>query len=403
MAEYTGTYTGAYGTPTATDITPVSALGGKWTWALAVPVTGAAKGPVEPGGIFADLARAKGRRLTVRVDPVQSHEAVFSINGSAAEAAQVDELFTDLVVMRNQEVLFRGRIAPSSDTLDGTIHDTSFTARSYRDLLQRRTLMNDAVLSWTSADQASIVWDLISYMQGQPSGALGITRGLGSSTGVSRTVTYTAADYIGDRISELAQMDDGFDWDITAYGPADLRLDIWAPSRGLNRGVVLEYGGALVSSISRNVDPWGYSNALYVTGDSGAALSPIIAEDAAISSMQQGRWESAVGTSIQVQSALNAYAAWQLTDAEVVQPSYTVTMRASTWGGPGHIWIGDIVRLRIRSGRLDVDEDIRVVQMDISPGEDNDEQVVLTLGRIPPDPRHMISKMLRRVRNLELR
>jgi hypothetical protein len=60
--------------------------------------------------------------------------------------------------------------------------------------------------------------------------------------------------------------------------------------------------------------------------------------------------------------------------------SYTVTMRpgAYSYGNPN---IGDVVPLRVRVGRLDVDTEVRVLGFGFDIGEDGQENVSLEVGR----------------------
>lgn len=356
----------------------------RWFYGLAIPATGSTRGPVPAGGVYAELPKARDRTLTLVVDPTTSDQAGFTIDGRAPEAALVDELATDLVIQRDNRVLFRGRIAPDSDTLDGTRHDTTFTAWSYRELLRRRSMVNASTLTYTGTDQSTIAWALMDYTQALPGGNLGISRGDGVTTGSARTVVFNKTDYLFDLIANLAQMDQGFDWNIAPlHSATDLRMNMYAPSLLVNRGVVIEWGGELCQSATRTFDPGTYANMAYLTGDSSGSLTPVLVTEAMIGTLPQGRWETTLGTTELVQSSLISRGAYTLSDMDKILASWQVTMRKGSWGGPDHIWAGDEVRWRVRSGRIDIDADYRVVQMDITPGNSNDEVVVLTLGRLP--------------------
>src|SRR5690606_9835308 len=104
---------------------------------------------------------------------------------------------------------------------------------------------------------------------------LGIDKGwTGTSpTGIDRDRTYEAGDSIGQRIQELSEVIDGFDWDISPVSASGLQLDVWHPMRGSDRGVVLIYGG-LVAHVQREVNPSDYANALRYTGAEGDEEDP---------------------------------------------------------------------------------------------------------------------------------
>ena len=369
-------------------------------------------GPPAPGGGYQwGVTGAKSRRATFRLRAPS--EASFSVDGRDPIAAKVDELATDLFVVRarpngvGSDLLFRGRIGPSGDTLDGTGHKTSFSAHDYREVLRRRQLYSSSQLVWEGVDQSVIALGLINQTQARPGGALGIGFGVGSTTGVLRDRTeYEAGDPIGDRLQELSEVLDGFDWDITPATPTMLNLDIWYPQRGLDRGVVLEYGG-LVAGVTRNVDPSKYANSVRLTGQGpeagGDPPAPVEREAADLGTRPEGRWDATYGTSIVTDTTLAERGDWQLAESEVVRPSYTLDLRRGAWGGPGHIWLGDPVRTVIYSGRLKIDTVLRVEEIDVVIPDEGIEDVKITVGGPRPDTRKRATEVERRLRTLERR
>jgi hypothetical protein len=379
-----------------------------YTWGLAIPPTGSSKGPVPAGGVFAQVSKARNRKLSFRVDPDQGHECSFDVNGRATGASDMDELVTDVVVRRDNQWLFRGRIMPTQDVVSGAQsnarHLLSVTAKDYREILKHRFQFHNTTLAYTGVDQGDIAWGLIAYTQALPGGYLGITRGPGSvATGVVRTITYAVTDGIGDKIAELAQMDGGFDWDLTLTGFGSWRFDMWLPYRGRLTARVYEDGSDQVQSITRQVDPSGYVNEAYVTGDSSASLTPQLVTAADIATRPEGRWESAVGTPVLTQAALNSRAAFALATGEVISPSYAITLKKDSWRGPADVWLGDFVTVRIKSGRLNVNAQYRVMQLDIDVGDSGEETVTLTVNRIPARLGTTVAAIQRNLRKLNLR
>lgn len=376
-------------------VDPIISTTADWTFTV---------GPRQPlGGVTLALTDARQKNVSFRVAADQFHEASFTISGLSPQASAFQELISDLQVIRNGEILFVGRIVPTSDSLDGTRHDVQVTALDYREVLRRRMLIDGDILSYNNTEQALIAWTLISQTQGRAGGDLGIVRGHGQSTGTNRTQLYSLGDMVGDQISQMGLLASGYDWDITPYGSSDLRLDIWSPYRGMNRSVILEYGGTLVATVGRTVDPTTYANADYLTGQTadGIALTTYI-EDSGLATSAAGRWDRAVGTDIHVLETLQSKAAWFLADGETVVPTYQIALTPGAWGGTQHIWLGDLVTVRINSGRLRVNDQLRVTQIDIAIGDDGDERVTLSVGRIPPNVNRLTARMLRRLRDLEL-
>lgn len=359
--------------------------------------------PQPAGGILGEFAQAQTRTVTLRAGAGNYHEASVNVNGRDLAAAAFTELQNDMVVLWGTRIVFVGRIAPTQDDLDSTGHRVTVGALDYREVLRRRAVYTTA--SFTAVDQAAIAWQLVQTTQALSGGDLGIVQGIGNPTGVPRTWTASPGDFVGADIDQLAEMDSGFDWDVTPTGVTGLRLDVFYPAaqRGRNRGLVLQYGDGLVSKISRVVDPSTFADALYETGDSGNSLTPQALAAADIATRAEGRWDQVVGTDIQTQSALNAHAAFDLATGQVLTPTYTVTLVPGVWTGPSQLWIGDMVQLVIQSGRLNVNQTYQVTELDFDVSADNVETVTATLGLVPFRLGQKIPQMLRRIRALETR
>lgn len=255
-------------------------------------------------------------------------------------------------------------------------------------------------LAWTDTDQADIAWGLVADTQARLGGDLGIVNAA-TATGVLRTRVFQAGDSVAEKIDEIADTDQGFDWDIVPISPSALQFVIWHEERGTNRGVVLDYGG-LITQLRREVQPAAYANAIRQTGDASTTPSEREADD--IASVAQGRFDAVFGDSgLKPQPAVEDRAHWQMKASQVVRPSYQVTLKRGSWRGPGHIWLGDPIRLIVYSGRLQVDSTLRVHEISIGIDGDGGETVQLSLNPPPTDPRIMPSITDRRLTNLERR
>lgn len=365
-------------------------------------------GPASGGHELA-LTEAKDRKLRIKL--TEPSECSFTLDGRHSQASQIDELATDIHVLhqpddRPARILYRGRVGATSDSLNADTHTMSVATLDYRAVLNRRILWSDSTLQWLATDQADIARGLLAQTQNRAGGDLGVDPGT-NTTGVARDRTYEAGDSIGEKIQELSQVLNGFEWDIEPTSASGLALRIYYSSRGVDRGVLLEYGG-MVTSLQRQVDPSEYANAIRMTGKEGTDTepgpTPVEREAGDIGSVEQGRWDKAFGEhSLETQAVLNDRADWQLAESQTVRPSYTVTLRAGTWEGPGHIWVGDTVRLVVYSGRLQVDTRLRVYELGVDIADTGDDTISLTLGAPRPDIRRRDAAVLRRLKNLERR
>lgn len=356
------------------------------------------------GGQTTALTTALARKVTFKL--TEPSEASFSINGRNTEAAGIAELATDLHVVRDGVLLYRGRIGPTSDSIDGTTHRVDVSALDYRELLNRRLMYSTDQLIYSQTDQAVIAWNLVKATQSRPGGDLGIVQGAGAVSGILvDRPDYAPGDNIGEAINNLAQAVNGFDWDITPADPTTLRLDMWHgdAGRGADRGVYLEYGGN-VTAVQRSVAVDTYANAVRVNGANSTLVelreSPDLADKAA---RPEGRWEQSFGyTDLVRQADVTARADWQLAQSQVIVPSYTLTLAAGAWTGPAQIWLGDTVHLRVKSGRIAADTALRVYEIGVDIGAAN-EQVQVTLAAPQPDFRRRPAALARRLRDLEKR
>ncbi len=359
------------------------------------------------GGYETELTAAQQRKLTLRLK--SPSELGFSMNARLDQAEAIEELTTDAHVLWTSPAgltyrMFRGRFGATGDTLDADSHTMTASALDYRALLLRRRLYSDSTLTWTATDEAEIALGLITQTQARTGGNLGITKAWTGTTptGISLDQTHAAGDSIGERIQQLSETLDGFDWEITPTSPTALELNVWHPQRGTDRGVILEYGG-MVTGVRREVNPSDYGNAGRFTGADGLTAQELAVSD--IADRAEGRWDIVHGdTQLLTQQQLNDCAAWQLDQNQTILPSYSVVLERGAWQGPEHIWLGDPVRLIIRSGRLRVDTVIRVFELGFTIDADGNDLVEVTLGRPKPDYRTDVpTESDRRIRNLERR
>ena len=331
------------------------------------------------GGYTDELTEARGRKATFRLTEPSTTSC--SIDGRHEQARLIDELSTDLHVLRDGKQLLRARVGSTTDDGDDTSHAVAVNAFDYRELLRRRLLYADSTLMYAGADQADIVWALVSDTQARTGGHLGIARGRGTSTGRRRDRTYEPGNSIGSRIDELAAVIDGFDWDVLPTTPSALSLDVFYPQRGTDRGEVLDYGRA-VARFQRTVDPREYANAGRYSGGEGTTAVTREAPD--LASRAEGRWDTQQGdTDLKQQPSLEERADALALAARTLSPSYSVELADGWWEGPAHIWLGDTCRVVVYSGRLAVDTPLRVVEVAADIGDSGEERISLSLGAPP--------------------
>lgn len=312
-----------------------------------------------------------------------------SIDGRAGEQVNIiTELASDIIIYRENQKLYRGRITYSQDDLGPDRHTTSISSVDYRGLLDRRILYDNQ--NYVSTDQSLIAWNLVNNTQGKTGGNLGITRGTGQSTGVDRDREYTPGQSIGEQIKQLSEVINGFEYEVDP----ELAFNVFYPQRGSTKDVVLEYGRDVVI-LNRNVSSQDFANAIRMNGEDGTITATRTAAN--IATTPEGRWDKQIGfEDVSVQTTLNQKADQELINSGELRPSYTLELHDGVWQDKDHFWIGDTVLLVVKSGRLNVVEQVRILELKLTVNSDGSERVDLTVGALRPN-------LKRRIKNYETR
>lgn len=346
------------------------------------------------GAPESELTSATGR--TLRLKLLDPSEASFTLSGYSTEAGLLEELITDLWVYRDGVALLRGRVANIGDQITGSTYSVSVEVRDYREVLQRRILQADR--TWTSIEQSTIAWNLITDTQALDGGNLGITQGTWPTTGVIRSsVTFSAGDAVAESLKKLGQMSGGFDLDIDAT----LAANLYYPQRGSDIGAVLDFGG-VVTDVTRAWDPAQYANAIRQSGADG--VTPVTLAVPGIADAPEGRWDSQYSdTALTTTDMVAKTAATNLASASMLVPSYAIKLAKGAWGGPSHFFLGDYVTLAVKAGRLSEVVKVRVFEIDIGLDDSNAEDITVVVGDVATDARSVLRGIARRINVLAKR
>ncbi|MBO0863502.1 MAG: hypothetical protein J2P16_00310 [Mycobacterium sp.] len=304
--------------------------------------------------------------------PGDAHE------GDANEALYANELISDVLVYHDQNLVFRGRVGAVDETLEVDKHDLTVSVVDYRTMLSRRfTATTDT--AYSNVDPGDVAWALIHDAQAWPGGNLGITRGAAQHTGRIYGWTVPASKPIDEAITDaLAVFPGGSgEWWIDPQ----LRLQV-PPQRGADKGERLIWG-TNVTKLDRKWNPDEFANVIVSTGKTGDSTTPgpptQVVEASDVATRPEGRIAKTVSNTdlTTAQQVLEA-GQFALGYSGNITPAWTVTL--SEWGGFSHIDVGDLVWLVVKSGRLDVNQQLRVTQIDVSLDDNDDETVQVTLG-----------------------
>ena len=393
--------------------------------------------------IVTELSTARSRRLEQTWGaPAQLS---FTIDGRDPAAALIRELQTDVMAWRWDDQdgatfyspfgcdrpLFRGVITQTEDEVTEQSHVVNVVCQDYLAMMSRRIYTTSPTLTQYDQDQLAQTFVNVSV---HPQSGSGITFDPGgylplmaqgvnpdgtsrpALSGVLRDRTYPAGADMLTTLDDLSKVIGGFDYDIVPYGLQGLwpmpalpnnpigsltqtpwrdRIRIFYPYQGVQRSDCPLVYGSTVSSFTRTVTSADYANYWRVIGDTppGAAdgTPPMYSEqwnsDANNVTVNPiGLWmETDNAADVNLQATLDQKAqgdlAWTgLLTAGISPSSYTVTLRpgAYRWCSPN---MGDICPVVIRSGRLNLNDNVRVLGIVFDIGDDGAEDVSLTISR----------------------
>ena len=355
----------------------------------------------------AELTDCNARQL--HFDLYGAGTAQCVMDGRSQQASALQELSQDLLVYRFDpysnayELFFQGPIGLTEDTISETTHTVNVTASDYRALLARS--VTSQPLALTQVDQAVIFAELLA-----PYGTTGSLSGtawdmgldylgvygpdgtyLGLNTGMLRDRTYTGAEKTGDALEQLSQVINGFDFSVepassSTTPPASAAVKVWYPQRGVARPFIAEYG-VTVGNLTRTVNSTSFANWVRMDGQNDASGNPLFAVSAGDvmanpQSHPEGLWQSGQSAAdVSLGQTLQQQSDGQLALLSLLEPSYTVNLIPGTWHHKGDCWLGDSIELRIKSGRLDVDTSVRILEVDFTVDDNGTETIALTVGR----------------------
>ena len=350
--------------------------------------------------LITELPNARSRRLEQKLN--DSATLTWVQDGHDPEAEAIKEMQTEVMAWRAGVPYFRGIVAQSQDSLSEQTHTTTYTAHDLFSMVQRRYLTRPLI--WADpgiAQDWAVYWLLDAVVNLRPSGDTPATFLPGSflplevytaaedgtsrpAGGPNRVRQYAGQSSVGQLISELAAVLDGFDFDVAPSGAdmgnADDHLRVFYPHQGVDRSEPLEYGAAL-ANVSRSLNSADYANYWRVIGNNGSS-EPDVPQLAAeiwnadandVGRVPVGTWQNIEAASdVSDPGTLGEHAARDLNRSALLVPSYTLGLRPGAYAHDT-LNMGDTVPLVIRSGRLNVQGPaarVRIVGRSFDIGDD---------------------------------
>ena len=303
-------------------------------------------------------------------------ECSFEVPANDSKVSQLIALRVYSVwIYREGTLLWAGEQAIRQGDLDDR-GDNWATIVCYDWLEQLNSRYTVAEQIYTFQSGSDIVWDLIDQTQQDTNGDLGITQGtLEESTW--REKTYTNQN-IMDAIVNLANLLDGFDFQINNSKVFSISNFI-----GIDRSdtIVLEYG-TNVKSVRITEDFSKPSTRAIILGQTDEVTDQVRLE------RNDATQQTAYGLREYTQSVMEVseVATLEATGDAVLRKygspllKVSVDIVRSTTPTIEDFSLGDIIRVKIKSGIYNIDENFRVFEWTVSYDTDNTETLSLVLG-----------------------
>lgn len=252
---------------------------------------------------------------------------------------------------------------------DNNIKIDGESLESYLDL--RRI---DADVTYTTLDQSLIAWDMINDSQNQTGGGLGITQGL-LETGVSRSLGFKRHEgkTVYDAISDMAEMDTGFDWWITP-GRA---FTTFYPRLQRNVGLRLEYPGIVHTYGVQFMGKWLRNDILM----QGPEQTYAVAVDTTSRSTYGLRQLTTAAKDVKTTNELTALVAHErdLRAAGKAIPHVSLMPSVLNPFDTGQMRLGDLCHIVISDGYVQLNDLHRIVGFQVTVGKQGNESLLLYL------------------------
>jgi hypothetical protein len=276
-------------------------------------------------------------------------------------------------IYRNGVLFWSGEQALRQGDLDSA-GDNWVTITCYGKLEQLNSRFTVAEIIYAYQDGSEIVKALIAATQAEDS--LGITEGTIAST-TWREKTYSTQN-IMDAIVSLANLIDGFDFEITDLGVLNISTFM-----GVDRSndIILEYG-VNVKSAKITEDFSKPATRAIIMGQTATVGDQVRLERDDLT--QQGTY--GLREYVESQMEVSDTPALEATGDSVLRkygiPLLKISLDIVRGKTPTleDFSLGDIIRVKIKNGIYDIDEKFRIFQWGVSYDEKNTETLTLTLS-----------------------
>lgn len=274
----------------------------------------------------------------------------------------------DLLLWSGQQVLRSGDLDNKGDNW------ATITCYDWLEKLNSRFTADS--VTFTGQDAGDIAWSLINTTQGQTNGDIGIVQGTITAT-MDRDRTYNNNN-VAEAIINLSNVINGFDFEIT-----NLKVFNVYTSIGIDRSddIILEYG-VNIRTVRITEDFSKPVNRAIVLGNSGDLTDALRVERNDVTSQALYLVEESLINEMEVSDPTTLEEKGDAFMRKYASPLLKLSFGIvrSTTPTIADFSLGDIIRIKIKDGIYNIDENFRVFEWTVDYDEDNTETLSLVLG-----------------------
>lgn len=361
----------------------------QYTYLVADALTGAIRDeiPFSSVSFSRSLSKAGGFSGTVSIDP----DVPQSISGLAlpprVTLANLQAGRTFLWVIRDSQPVWGGFLWAHSANLQA--RTVQLAGQDFFSYYARRTINATKTYTVGADDQFSIVAALIAYAAAQSGGDIGTTVTYTALSGRKRDRVYYSYEHrqIAEAISQLASVDDGFDFAID-YGGTQATgfthtLTLSYPKRGRTTNLVFD-ARKNVRLLAWDQDGAGMANKVWALGAGEEyAMTQASATDTSKLASYPLLEEVVSYKDVTVQQTIIDHATQDLRIRR--EPVETVSVEVNPNdidSALGSFIVGDAVRVIANDGFVDLDQFMRIMDYTVSVDENAAETVKIDLASL---------------------
>lgn len=396
-------------------------------------------------GLVRELTQASSMQMSFSL--TEPATLTFTMPGNHAQTGALEPLRDDVLVFRDDYPVQRFRVVSRALSKDSGVLQAQFSCVSYSALLDAMILHESYPRRWTTAtEQTAAMYSVFTAAQGTSSAAswLGVVDRRTPTTSVNRVLDregdnpnqrtdfFDVGAKIRECINTVANMDNGFEWDINPHPTnpyTQLRFNFWALADGGrnqfpgDRSKLILADGSTLASWTHTVTPTDYANVIRFTGTTPTNDNYVAGAADAVAWRPSskapveitppgsyGRWELDIKSEL-TSGSVGSAADTALARSLAYKAELSVSLARGRWQGPAQLWLGDRARCIITEPVdgttsdyiIYVDENVKVAEISVAVDDLGAEDVTMSLNRPASTTRQRVHDIFDRLNRLERR